>query len=373
MAFNILSGSVASSNVEATGSFSGSFTGNGSGLTNTNQFILQNPGDELIPFYKYDGDDPKYLNSNVGFNFNPSTTVLTVPKATITGDLTVDTNTLHVDSTQNRVGIGTTNPNTHQLEVHGGDWDTLLKLKAVGANSGMSFEDSDGNEDVNFMANGNGLKILTGGSNTRMLIGSSGDVGIGTTSPIAKLDVAGKIAITSESSTPAQPADGQGYLYTKSDGKLYWRSYDITEMEVGGGSVTITNDADNRITTANGSGGIVGESDLTFNGTIFAVNSGVVFKRRTITNSDSIGASDYYIGVANSTAGGISVTLPDASTLTNGQTFIIKDEAGNAATYNITINTTSAQTIDGVTSVLLTSPYAAINLYTNGSNKFFIY
>ena len=27
-----------------------------------------------------------------------------------------------------RVGIGTSNPNTHQLEVHGGDWDTSLKM-----------------------------------------------------------------------------------------------------------------------------------------------------------------------------------------------------------------------------------------------------
>ena len=31
---------------------------------------------------------------------------------TITGDLTVDTDTLYVDSTNNRVGIGTTSPST---------------------------------------------------------------------------------------------------------------------------------------------------------------------------------------------------------------------------------------------------------------------
>ena len=65
-------------------------------------------------------------------------------------------------------------------------------------------------------------------------------LGIATSSPIAELDVAGKIAITSESSTPSQPADGQGYIYSKSDGKLYWRSYDLSETELtaagGGGS-----------------------------------------------------------------------------------------------------------------------------------------
>ena len=61
---------------------------------------------------------------------------------------------------------------------------------------------------------------------------SAGDLGIGTSSPIAKLDVAGKIAITSESSTPAQPADGKGFLYTKAGGGLFWRSYDLAETNV---------------------------------------------------------------------------------------------------------------------------------------------
>jgi hypothetical protein len=74
-----------------------------------------------------------------------------------------------------------------------------------------------------------------------MKLSAAGDLGIGAATPIAKLDVAGKIAITSESSTPSQPADGKGFLYTKSDGKLYWRSHDVTETDLtsgggGGGS-----------------------------------------------------------------------------------------------------------------------------------------
>ena len=56
--------------------------------------------------------------------------------------------------------------------------------------------------------------------------------GIGVT---GSLGVAGKIAITAESTTPAQPADGFGWLYTKSDGKVYWRSHDITETDLTGG------------------------------------------------------------------------------------------------------------------------------------------
>ena len=50
-----------------------------------------------------------------------------------------------------------------------------------------------------------------------------------------------------------------------------------------------------------------------------------------------------------------------------------EDEAGNANIYNITIKTDGSETIDGVTSVVLESPFASISLYSNGSNKFFIY
>lgn len=45
-------------------------------------------------------------------------TLGTLSSLTVSGDLTVDTNTLHVDSTQNRVGIGTTSPG-YVLQVEG--------------------------------------------------------------------------------------------------------------------------------------------------------------------------------------------------------------------------------------------------------------
>ena len=75
-------------------------------------------------------------------------------------------------------------------------------------------------------------------SGSQILFADADAVGIGTIAPISKLDVAGKIAITAEVATPAQPADGEGYIYSKSDGKLYWRSYDLSETDLtatGGG------------------------------------------------------------------------------------------------------------------------------------------
>jgi len=57
----------------------------------------------------------------------------TLASATITGDLTVDTNVLKVDSANNRVGIGTASP-TSKLHVFGSGTNTFLTISDVGAN-----------------------------------------------------------------------------------------------------------------------------------------------------------------------------------------------------------------------------------------------
>jgi hypothetical protein len=66
--------------------------------------------------------------------------------------------------------------------------------------------------------------------------------------------------------------------------------------------------------------------------------------------------------------------MPDANTLSSGKAFTVKDEAGRAGiSGSIKISCQGAQTIDGFQSVLLESPHAAINLYTDGTSKYFIY
>ena len=100
-----------------------------------------------------------------------------------------------------------------------------------------TLEDKDGNTKVSVETATNEDKIrFTTNGTERMIVTNDGKVGIGTSSPISELDVAGKVAITTEVSTPAQPADGQGYLYTKADGKLYWRSYDMPETDITAGA-----------------------------------------------------------------------------------------------------------------------------------------
>jgi len=79
MAFNVLSGSIAAYDLVATGSFSGSYAGDGAQLINVKQFELFNAGDTRIPFYKLVGGEFS-LDANSGLNVNNG--VLTVPATT---------------------------------------------------------------------------------------------------------------------------------------------------------------------------------------------------------------------------------------------------------------------------------------------------
>ena len=101
------------------------------------------------------------------------------------------------------------------------------------------------------------------------------------------------------------------------------------------------------------------------------LNGGVSHKRTTANVDYLISTADYYIG-ADTTNGALKLTLPQASNTTNGQTFIIKDEGGASSSNPITVSGSASDTIDGKNTIVLESPYTAIQLYCNGSNKFFI-
>ena len=119
-----------------------------------------------------------------------TTTVDINASVDISGDVTVDTDTLKVDSSNNRVGIGTTSP------------QSLLHLQGSGNTGGLYFKnsydivrqyfqnDSDNSPFVITYDGTGGAEIKLQSDGDLILNGTNGDnVGIGTESPVSLLHV----------------------------------------------------------------------------------------------------------------------------------------------------------------------------------------
>jgi hypothetical protein len=105
--------------------------------------------------------------------------------------LNIDANTLYVDSSANKVGIGTNSPSA-KLDITGGHifLDNAYGLFIGDGNTGLIGRGSaDTDSYVGIRVNGGADKIT---------VKSTGNVGIATTSPSEKLQVDGNIALNGE-------------------------------------------------------------------------------------------------------------------------------------------------------------------------------
>jgi hypothetical protein len=138
------------------------------------------------------------------------TGLVTAGSATITGDLTVDTSTLKVDSTNNRVGIGTASPGQN-LDVQSAT-GTVIRVKGgSGSGQGSAFYVTKAGSTSTLFAAGDRANIFGGtpdvtasiftdsgipltfdvGGTTKATIDSSGNLGLGVVPSVNSLSASG--------------------------------------------------------------------------------------------------------------------------------------------------------------------------------------
>jgi hypothetical protein len=155
------------------------------------------------------------LYHNTAKKLETTATGIDVTGTVTAGGLTVDTNTLYVDSTNNRVGIGTTSPTSYhtgtRMAVYNSG-DSGITIASGTANAGrLHFADgTTGNEQyrgyIVYFHSDDSMQFATSG-NEKMRITSNG-VGIGTTAPSYPLEVHG----SSGQLIYAQATSGTAYV-----------------------------------------------------------------------------------------------------------------------------------------------------------------
>jgi hypothetical protein len=161
------------------------------------------------------------LDSNAALNNLNAGSSITLTKSTnvnanlnVSGNLVVDTNTLFVNSVNDRVGIGTTSPATklHILDSTAGTLRVASGTRSVNINSfagDWNYQTSLGAPYVLGTQDNNSLLLYTNNTE-KVRITNTGNVGIGINDPSEKLTVTGNISASGT-------ITGSNLVYTSGD------------------------------------------------------------------------------------------------------------------------------------------------------------
>ena len=152
--------------------------------------------------YRINGIEVLSNNSlNIGITQSSLETVGTLTSLNVVGDLTVDTNTLYIDSSNNEVGIGTINPG-YKLDVSGDiNTEGVYRVNGTEVLSSTTLGSGIVNSSLTSVGSLTSLVVsgdLTVDTNTLYVDSASNFVGIGTTNPQYDLDVSGNVNVGGE-------------------------------------------------------------------------------------------------------------------------------------------------------------------------------
>ena len=311
-----------------------------------------------------------------------------------TGDLTIDTNTLHVDSSNNRVGIGTTSPDA-KLEIAGSQ--VRIRSTDTGSDAILDFYGQSTNNGAiirSFGSDGSaGHFHFRNANNPAMTINSSGQVGIGTTSPQSLLSV--KVSTARQLDVIKDSGDDHLVLQSTSpDASFNMRSIELAGSDVSfstgassGTSYTqrmVIESSGNIVANFDGSSATgqlqIADGSASSPGLSFwadgSADTGIFRHSANILNISTAGIERFRLSAeGNASIGGIQ-PVPTDSAYNKALLHIHQTQSGTfGSQIHLTNNTTGSTATDGMflaswidSNVYLTNQEAGvINFTTNGA------
>jgi hypothetical protein len=177
--------------------------GTGNLFVRADNYLLIEKSDSSKRSASFNTDDAVILNFNNNQKFTTTSSGIDVTGTVVSDGLTVDTNTLYVDSTNNRVGINTSSP-TYALDVESAE-SYLAHFVGTGTNAftqltttthGVTTSNGlifgiDANGDSYIINRENASLRFSTNNTERARFTNGGRLGIGTTNPTHELMVAG--------------------------------------------------------------------------------------------------------------------------------------------------------------------------------------
>jgi len=249
------------------------------------------------------------LNGTANLNGNTNLGNATSDTIAVTGILNVDSGTLYVDPTNNRVGINDSSP-SEALDVVG---NALVSgTLGVTGNSTLSGNLSvDGNTTLgnasgdNFTINGNAVSIPNGlniDSNTFVVDATNNRVGIGTSTPSERLDIRNTSSVYQRIES-SNAGSGAGTIYKNNGSQFYvgagpssgLNNFDIVNATSGTNIAFQISGSNNQINAVVPGGstlyrGYLCRAWVSFNGT-----AGTVYGHGNVQSISKNGAGDYTI------------------------------------------------------------------------------
>ena len=282
-----------------------------------------------------------------------------------TGGLTVDTTTLHVDSSNNRVGIGTTSPSTLLqllgsssstdstggtlgIRQKGDTADDGITITSSHANSGRIYKDSNGNLHI----------YNTGGNSNNFVLTNNGNLGLGTDSATAPFHIV-------RSGTSQNLAIFESDLGTNNNRTLIIGSPTSDSSSEPfristGNAIAFEIDGSQKL-LIDSSGNIVATG--TISGTL--ANGVVATTQSASDNSTKVATTAYVDNQVSSAGGGISNVVEDTTPQLGGNL----DMQSNNITGTGNINTTGQIGRDSNDYIAFTDN-TQLDVYINGNNEF---